>query len=296
VHLVFIGGPQRSGTTLVQTLVVNALGSTALLPEAHVVHGLLEVYRRGMAEWPKTARLFGREEVFRGFVNDSIQGVLNTIVQVNGAVDFLVLKDPNFGMVAPQILDLFPEATCVFCIRDPRDIASSFLKIEQREKAMGRERKRYRNRNLFLYCTKVKRSCQEAVKAGFSWTVLRYEDVVADPAGQLERLGAETGLPLRVPDFDNMRWIEAEVRHKDSWVSSLEEKAPSVQSVGAFRGVLSPGEIAYVEVTCGGIMKKFGYSPVSPTYRRKPPFSWLDRLVIMARLRKYVVSEISRQG
>jgi hypothetical protein len=54
MHIVFIGGPQRSGTTLVQTLIANALGNSVVLPEAHTVYGLIETYKKGIAEWPKS--------------------------------------------------------------------------------------------------------------------------------------------------------------------------------------------------------------------------------------------------
>lgn len=278
MHIVFIGGPQRSGTTLVQTLIANSLGSSIVLPEAHAVCDLICIYKRGISEWPKTSYFFEGQLRFREYTLSCIRKITDSILSIHGFNEFLVLKDPNFALVQDEIVELFPEATSLFCIRDPRDIVSSFLRIEQREAAMKQERKQYTHRNISFYCSKIKKSCWGVLRSKVPSVVVRYEDVVTDPLSTLSSIANQTRLPLTAPDLNNMRWTKAEVRHKRSWVSPLEGRQPSKENLGRFTECLSNGEIAYVENSCKPILTKFGYSPSTFRSRPLPAFRMLNRI------------------
>ena len=54
MQLILIGGGQRSGTTLLQTLLANALGSPNL-PEAHILSDILAAYKRAKEFGNKTS-------------------------------------------------------------------------------------------------------------------------------------------------------------------------------------------------------------------------------------------------
>ena len=53
MQLIIIGGAQRSGTTLLQTLLANALNAP-LLPEAHILCDILAAYKRAKEFGHKT--------------------------------------------------------------------------------------------------------------------------------------------------------------------------------------------------------------------------------------------------
>ena len=57
MKLILIGGAQRSGTTLLQTLLANAL-NTPLLPEAHILCDILAAYKRAKEFGHKTHFFF----------------------------------------------------------------------------------------------------------------------------------------------------------------------------------------------------------------------------------------------
>ncbi len=259
LHIVFIGGPQRSGTTLLQILVANALGNVPILAEAHLICGLIELHQRGIRNWPKTSGFFKDQKDFRNYTRSCIRTILEPISQFYGDSIYIVLKDPNFALWIDSSLELFPNSTFFYCIRDPRDIVCSFLKIEKREKKMQDQREQYRNRNIPFYCSKIKRNFRGLMRSNFEPIICRYEDLVAEPLSELERLSHISDLPLTLQKIDNLKWPDASLRHKASWTSALEEKEPSTESVGNYRKYLSKNEILIVQRKCKSIFDKFGY-------------------------------------
>ena len=84
MKLVLIGGAQRSGTTLVQTLIANAL-NVSVLPEAHILSDILAGYKRAKALSNKTQRFYQTAEDLRAFfrlialrhLDDIVRGLPN---------------------------------------------------------------------------------------------------------------------------------------------------------------------------------------------------------------------------
>ena len=90
-----------------------------------------------------------------------------------------------------------------------------------------------------------------------------YEELVEAPAKTLQTLASATGLKLSLDRIDNPVWLEAEARHEEAWISPLEEQKPSTESVGAYRDVMRPREIALIEQICAPVMSFGGYEPSS---------------------------------
>jgi hypothetical protein len=261
MRITIVGGAQRSGTTLVQTLIANALPNAPLLPEAHLVCGIMNLRRRIGSGWTKASRFFCSEQDAVEFFKSTVDAYVGCIRSRYRSAEHLVLKDPGFMEVLPEISELLPEATTVVCLRDPRDIVTSFIKIGERERD-GKQSTRYGRRDIHFICRKINASYRPFMKSDTPRGIafVRYEDVVADPVGMLRRLANETGLPLQAGRLDSLVWLEDEYRHKESWRTELEGGPPVTDSVGSFREVLNRQERVLVEKLCRALMAKFSYA------------------------------------
>jgi len=261
-RLIIISGSQRSGTTLAQTLICNALPGAALLAEAGLLSDLFKAYLKATQKWNKTASFYPRLEELKAYFAAIVQRHINDISGYLGSPPYLVLKHPSFTRLLPEIAEVLPAATLIRCVRDPRDIVASYAKIGAREAEKGKSND-FAHRYIIGFCKRINGAYNAADGAHSAAHELRYEELVADTPDTLARLGAATGLPFHVPNLTEMTWLPAHNRHNESWITELEERAPSTESVGNFAKLLSTGEIALVESLCAGVMRKFGYAPVS---------------------------------
>jgi hypothetical protein len=261
MQVIFIGGSQRSGTTLLQTLLVNALPHAPLLPEAHVFIDILKAYRRSLLEWERACSFFSSRSDLDEFFTAALDQIIARMRARYGQDCSFVLKEPNFAHVASELHTLFPEAIVIFCVRDPRDIAASFIKIGERQVQKGMAT-HYTKRNLIFICRKINESYDFSGAVSLGFQLAFYEEVVADPASWLAQLATKTRLDLSARRIESLDWLDEERRHQETWVTELEGGPPVPDSVGSFKTVLSPEETARVEELCGDLMKRFGYDPV----------------------------------
>jgi hypothetical protein len=264
MQLILIGGGQRSGTTLLQTLLANALGSPNL-PEAHILSDILAAYKR--------AKEFGNKTSFFYPTNDNVLSFFRSfaerhVADIAAGTDrsTLVLKDPNFIQTLDEAAAIFPEAIRIVCMRDPRDIAASFVQIGQRQNKPGK----YKKRDILFISKKILASYQPLLPAMPAGVVLvRYEDLASDPKASLKALGRDTGLNLSLDRVEDAAWLDAPSRHEAAWISKLEGANPSPASIGSFKRVLLGKEVAVVQKVCQPIMSQFAYAPTDDVEPRR---------------------------
>src|SRR6476469_8684780 len=116
MQLILIGGAQRSGTTLLQTLLVNALRSPNL-PEAHILSDILTAYKRAKAFGDKTAYFYATDLDLRSFFQSFAERHIADILAKAKPSAALVLKDPNFIQVLDEAASLFPQSVRIVCMR-----------------------------------------------------------------------------------------------------------------------------------------------------------------------------------
>ncbi|SCC79431.1 sulfotransferase family protein [Saliniramus fredricksonii] len=255
---ILVAGPQRSGTTLVQTLLCNALEGAVLLPESHILHGLVQTCGRALSEPEKTRYFYETDDALFAYTREIIALHLAGLERRYPDAAHVVLKDPNFAATLDIIARVMPDAPLVMCVRDPRDIAASFIKIGKRETD---KRNKYARRDINFIAGKINASYEKFLSFGLPprGCAVRYEDIVARPVAEIARIGKALDLPLHY-DGGALRWLEAGARHKQTWISELEEVPPSTASIGDFRATLSRGEIAEIKEKCAAIMDALGYS------------------------------------
>lgn len=259
MRLILIGGAQRSGTTLLQTLVANALDAP-VLPESHILCDILAAYKRAKDAGQKTRYFYGTDAALLAFFQSCATRHIADIAETIGAKSVLVLKDPNLVQVDAEAAAIFPDAIRIVCLRDPRDIAASFLRIGQKEQPKGQPGK-YRRRDIDFIGKKILGSYAPLMRGDetSSLHLVRYEDVAANPRETLQKLARATGLVLSLERTDNPVWLDADARHEASWISELEGRGPSSASVGAYKTVMRPNEIALTEQICSPYMAWAGY-------------------------------------
>ena len=119
MQLILVGGAQRSGTTLLQTLLVNALQSPNL-PEAHILSDILAAYKRAKEFGNKTGYFYATDDDLRAFFQSFAERHVADIVAKAKPSAALLLKDPNFIQVLDEAEDLFPRSVRIVCMRDPQ--------------------------------------------------------------------------------------------------------------------------------------------------------------------------------
>lgn len=272
LKVVLIGGAQRSGTTLLQTLLANALNAP-ILPEAHILCDIFASYARAKQAPNKTRFFYASEEELLAFYRACAERHLADLGRTAGVGAAMVLKDPNFVQFDAEAAAIFPDAVRVVALRDPRDVAASFLRIGQRERK-DEEAGKYRRRDIHFIGKKIMTSYAGLMSdpASRSLHVVRYEELTTRPRETLEGLARDTGLSLSLDRIDSPEWLQADARHDASWISELEGKGPSSDSVGAYASFMRPREVALLEEICGPYMSWAGYQRAIPP-RIRPAWS-----------------------
>ena len=259
MKLLLIGGAQRSGTTLLQTLIANALNAP-VLPETHILCDILTAYKRAKEYWKKTQRFYGTEDELYAFFRLFALRHLDDIAKSTSPQSVLVLKDPNFVHVRDEITAIFSDAIYIVCVRDPRDIAASFLQIGNRLSEQDASSK-YRKRDVRFISKKIMSVYLNLLQSPQRENVVlaRYEEITSSPREALQALARKTGLELSPDRIEAPEWLCADLRHDPAWITELEGQKPSPAHVGAFKQVMQPDEVALVEEICAPLMRWLGY-------------------------------------
>jgi hypothetical protein len=159
----------------------------------------------------------------------------------------MVLKSPPHGFRLPTLPTIFPNARYVIIERNPYEVFASNLKLWQTLLEMySLESISPDEIEAFVLAAYVLH--EEAVAEGTrqinprSLARVRYEDLVADSVGQMERLYAELGLE----NFETVR-------------QRLDQHAASVADHTRNRFTLTPLQKARVDAQWGTLIKQKGY-------------------------------------
>ncbi len=174
-----------------------------------------------------------------------------------------VLKQENCIWRLEATRRLYPESQVVFIERDPRAIYNS-----QRTAIDSQTGKPMANNPFvvgLMYARAAERARCHANKPWFHR--LRYEDLVANPAGTLRTLLTALGIDAPVPDSfaleppssDYARQIPDAQRHLHTNVAGPLRH----DRVSAWRTELSPSEIDVIQWIAGRAMERSGYTPVA---------------------------------
>ncbi|MFY0686967.1 MAG: sulfotransferase [Cyclobacteriaceae bacterium] len=151
-----------------------------------------------------------------------------------------------------EVYDLFPRAKYIFLIRDGRDVVSSF-------KSGGKE--------IFEELSNVENSCvhwQSSLKA-YQWLskrtdvmLVKYEDLVAEPAEVLKQICSHIGVDYAAPMLDYHQQIPSLAFYQGAEHQSI-RKPVFKDSVGNWKSVLNAEEQRYCNRVLHQGLQEFGY-------------------------------------
>jgi len=173
--------------------------------------------------------------------------------RVAGRADFTHWGDklPD-ARAARGVQSLYPNTKFVLVVRDPRDNYCSYHRFARKPAIAAKypELSEMTAESFALEWRALNAGCAEYLDP---LHLVRYEDMVAAPAAQLDALLAFLDLPAH-PDVD----VHAE---RPATYAAHGTSNSVAESVGRWQAELTRGDIEAIEATTAPLMREFGYEP-----------------------------------
>lgn len=288
----FITGYNKSGTTLILSLLDNHPQLLVIPEELHFCKGVLLAGDKMDALRKKTGfRLFlsddylddwsqGKSWLKEGYPEfdkaafdrkisaisiegdafDILRGAIRAFAEVDGCdpstLTGWVSKTTQDELYFPVLQNVFGSgARFVYVVRDPRDVFFSYSKRARISDSEGVDTRSLLLSFIAEWRAQV-RHAFELCEQYENTIILRYEDIISDLRPQMER----------VSEFLGLEWSDALLepsRHGKQWEgnSVFTEKFSGVSSsaVGRFRGGLDSGIVKLLEAGLSEEMRRLGY-------------------------------------
>ncbi len=267
---VFVAGLERTGTSLMYALLAShprlaMTRRTNLWRHFYLQFGDLEVQAnldRCLDTMRRYKRIVGLEIEWERLREDLVSG------QITYGRLFALLQEqyaerlgrPRWGdksllteRYAEAIFQSYPQARILHMIRDPRDrFASSYTRWKVRRGGVGA--------GTAEWLSSARIALRNEGRFAGSYRSVRYESLVGDPERCLAEICAFIGEDYE-PEMLAMNGAPTLRDGGNSSYGRLEGGTISTSSVGRFTEVLSPRQIAYMQMMTGSEMTAFGYEP-----------------------------------
>lgn len=158
---------------------------------------------------------------------------------------------------ADEILAAYPGARILHMVRDPRDrFASSATRWEHRRGGVGA--------GTAEWLSSVRLARSHAARHPDQYRVLRYEDLVTEPGAVLRGVCTFIGEPYAEEMFSMAGAPGFRGQGGNSSYGRREPGHISTDSIGRYRDVLRPTQVAFIELVAGRRMAELGYAPDHP--------------------------------
>jgi hypothetical protein len=286
---VFIVGAPRSGTTLLRRL-VDAHPDIAITRETHWITKLLEGKDAFCADAPVTPALLARLRAHPKFRRMEVdESTLDRLVSRAAPVSYAELvtkifdlygeargkrlvgdKVPDYVRNLPLLHHLWPAARFVHLIRDGRDVYSSMLSRER----FARRFATWEEDPISTAALSWEQLVRLGREAGAElpsdrYHELRYESLVADPAGECLEMCEFLGVPY---DERMLRFHEGRTKD-DPGRDAKSAWRPITPELRSWRTEMADGDIERFEAAAGGLLGELGYPrgvlDPTPTAKRR---------------------------
>ena len=276
-HYFFVCGAPKSGTTWLQR-VLDAHPQIQCSGEGHFIERFSAPLAQVMRDYSQHMRLVAErvyegeahypplvqadlDRIVRGFVTDRLMAR-----NPGPEVKWLGDKTPRYTGNLPALLRLFPKASFLNIVRDPRDVAMARMHQARRAGEGARVAEGTVERIQFVReGGEDWANCVSPVEAFVAehpgiLHSLKYEDMLADPEGEARRIfrflcvrhdGALVARVVAATSFEAMSGRKPGEEHPTAFL----RKGVS----GDWIGKLEPEALAALDETCGDLMRTHGY-------------------------------------
>jgi len=265
----FVGGSQRAGTTLLQSVLCADTTTNSVIREASPLRAMVAAYQYTHASMTSDAAdYFASDAELRRFYGEWVEAFLDNTRRRQAPAKHLVLKEPHLTTLFPELNQLVADAKFLIIVRDPRDTIASMIDVGARMSAQGHENP-FPGRDVRKLANHYKSfyaPCLSSASDDFhrKTCYVRYERLVCETETEVEKIRAFTG--LRLEDFDpDTGWSQATgdpsglLNYYKGWATNLLGRGFSPQSIGQYRDKLSCEEVALIEQACADAFKIFDY-------------------------------------
>jgi hypothetical protein len=253
---ILVGGPPRSGTTLMNALLTTSEKTNPIVPECHYFTSLVEAYHKSFYSFhTHTAAYFQNIQEYEKYHGDVMMHVLHDVADYLGNPEFLILKDPYITPFFELLARLLPTLKFIYMLRDPRDVVASTLEVYRRRNEEVTPAKIVDNCN--VYNRYYKLVVEKKDLFGNSLAIIKYEDLVTDPVSELQKVRA-LGLSDIAPEtvWADSRKFNEEEKTQIPFFTPLWGEAISASSVGKYKTELTQEQISLVNTTCASILQE----------------------------------------
>ena len=167
---------------------------------------------------------------------------------------------------ADVVFGEFPDAHLIHMVRDPRDRYSSVLKRwKQVRGGVGA--------GTAAWLASVRLGERNVERFPERYRLVRYEDLAQQPEATMRAICSFIGEPF-VPEILEMRGADTFREVGNSSYGEIPEGTISTKSIGRYRAVMRPEEIAFVEGRAGREMRAHGYDLDDPAVNRLRYAAW----------------------
>ncbi len=268
-NFVWIFGSGRTGSTWIAAMMEEMEGQTVWFePRVGAIFELRRFRRYRGDNFILSARY--KQTWLHSIQNFVLDGANARFPHVVGPDNHLMVKDPGGSVGAPWLMEAMPESRMVLLIRDPRDVAASWLDAtrtggwqNERTQRDRRQRETLADTDLDAFVKKHAKaylrrvgSAKEAYEAHEGRkTLVKYEELRSDAFGTMMSMYSELGIPV---DEGTLRRAVA----KHSWENIPEERKGEGKfyrkaTPGGWREDLTPKQVQMVERITAPLLKEF---------------------------------------
>jgi hypothetical protein len=248
-RMIFLVGARRSGTNWLQR-VVGAHPDVALVPSetylfSRGIAPLRERIHHGVIGSPGTSFVYMDRDELLDALRDLCDRIFLPFLRSGPPAERLAERTPEHVMCLDLIGEIYPDARVVHIVRDGRDVTRSLLSVGWRsapgsvEAAAGEWRSAIE-------------AAEKAAPGLAHYRPVRYEELLADPLGQVTAIYGWLGLRTE-PHVVEAALMEAEVRF------NVDVSAPEI-GVGKWRESFSEDDLRAFMDVAGPTLAGLGYA------------------------------------
>jgi protein-tyrosine sulfotransferase len=269
MKFIFIGGCGRSGTTLVQKLLVlhskiSGGGEFDFMPQLLNLYGEMNQEE----QLKRQAFFYGKGQLalyWRKFIEELIAGNIKT-----DKYEYISEKTPSNIDCAERILDLIPDSKFIYVYRDGRDVVNSYKEVRKRARENG-ELMKFSIRDWAKKWNDASRRYSELKgnnKYNGRHIAVKYEELISKPEETLKQIMIFLGLKLEeqqlIPEAEGANVLNMKV--DGIWYTDkmYEQKINARNSYKWQKELTLLQRIMY-QTMMAYRLKEYGYA-VSPVY------------------------------